>query len=131
MDQHEPFKYHLTYDFEAHPEGLSKDEVEAMGKSACSAFFAASILYPPDGSYSVLFMSKDGRTNEELPDGEWFKLFLMLSKRLSQSKTLDEGRRMLAGMPFEAWVKFFSGGPCSDPECAHSHDEAPPSDETH
>jgi hypothetical protein len=102
MGQH---PYHLKYRLDAFPEGFSVEEAKAAvedGFGSCDAMLLASIIFPEDGSYSCLFMSKDGRTGEDLPDAEWFKVWTMLAHRLAQSKTLgDDGRRQLAAYVFE------------------------------
>lgn len=98
-----PYTYHLAYQAESHPEGISKEELEARGNvGGCDAIFFASILFPPDGSYSLLFSSKDGRTGEELSDDEWFKIWMLLGKRLGDSRTLSAGKRQMAQFTWEA-----------------------------
>ncbi len=88
-------KYFLRYDIEAHPKGISKKAAKGDGAGWADALFLASIIYPPDGSLSMLFMSKDGRTGKELDDNEWFKVWALLAARLAQSKTLGPGKRGL------------------------------------
>jgi hypothetical protein len=96
-------KYKLTYRIKGYPNGLTKDELGPLAKSsqgedgfgACDAMLMASIIYPEDGSLSILFVGHDGRTNTELSDDEWFKVWSMLSGRLADSKTLGPGRRAL------------------------------------
>lgn len=85
-------KYKVLYSMEAKPEGFTADEVP-VGKSATDALFLTSIIYPEDGSLSMLFLSLDGRNDEVLPDSEWFKVWMFLTKRLGESKTLAENRR--------------------------------------
>lgn len=98
-------KYHLIYKTERKPEGISKEEVP-KGFGACHAMLMASIIYPPDGSYSVMFIGDDGRPGKDptLSDKEWFKAWGMLAKRLSESKTLDDGRKNLAAAVWEAFI---------------------------
>lgn len=95
-------RYRLTYEVKAHPASIGREDVPE-GHGACDAVLLASIIYPPDGSYSVLFVGEDGRTGKELADSEWFKVWAMLARRLSLSETLDEGRKELAAMTFEAF----------------------------
>jgi len=93
----EGYRYHLSYTLESHPDGITKEELRAQKRGGCDALMLmASIITPPDGSLSVQFFSMDGRTGEELPDSEWFKIWSMMSKRLAESKTLGEGRKLLA-----------------------------------
>ncbi len=128
-----PYQYHISYQAEPHPNGISKAELEAKGNvGGCDAIFFASILFPPDGSYSVLFSSKDGRTGEDLNDDEWFKIWMLLSKRLGESETLQEGKRDFAQFTWEAIRDILFGkkqGTCA-PECACS-DEYPDKKATH
>lgn len=87
--------YKILYKLEHNEKGVPGSEVpEGMG--ATDALFAASILYPPDGSLSVMFFSKDGRTGKELEDIEWFKVWILLANRLAKSKTLDPVRKEIA-----------------------------------
>ena len=89
-------KYHLTYDVEPHPNGITGKKIGKLNKFGTDALFWASIMYPEDGSLSVLFGSLDGRNGKDLEDHEWFKVFMLLSGRLAKSKTLDAGRVALA-----------------------------------
>ena len=100
-------KYKLRYKIERKPEGFTVDEAKAMSKEgygACDAVLLASIIFPEDGSYSLFFIGEDGRTDTELSDHEWFKVWSMLAKRLGQSKTLDPGRREFANATFHAFL---------------------------
>lgn len=106
-------KYKLVYKTERHPEGLTKEQLQARpdGKeiSACDASLIASIIYPEDGSLSILFIGEDGRTNTELADHEWFKVWILLAKRLGDSQTLDPGKKEIAAFTFESWCKLMQG----------------------
>lgn len=93
-------KYRLTWNYEAHPEGITKDQVP-KNNGACDAMLVASILYPPDGSLSVMFAGHDGRTAGELEDREWFKVFVLLAARLGQSESLGEAERTFAQATFD------------------------------
>jgi hypothetical protein len=99
-------RYKMTYEVHRKPEGFTKAELNKMSEAnedlaAADAVLIASILYPEDGSLSVLFIGYDGRTDETLSDLEWFKVWVMLTSRLSKSKTLHEGKRELCGLVFE------------------------------
>ena len=85
-------KYHLTYELTPHPEGITKEDVPP-GHGACDAAILCSIMYPPDGSYSLLLLPADGRNGDRLPDSEIFKVWTLMTKRLAESKTLPEPRR--------------------------------------
>jgi len=120
--------YHLLYAVEAVPEGISEEEAREQaeqeqakkGKGACTAIILAPILYPEDGSYSVLFLSKDGRTDEELDDSELFKAWSMLAHRLAQSETLSHGKKDLCGQVFDIV--------CGALRTAAEHENKPESD---
>ena len=96
-------KYHITYSIKAHKDGLTKEEVVAIddklekvdhgGAGGCHAIIAFSLIYPSDGSYSWLMVTKDGQTDKELSDDEVFKAWMMLTNRLAESKTLSEGKK--------------------------------------
>lgn len=91
-------RYRLTYDVQPQPKGLLKEEVP-KGKSAADAIMMASIIYPEDGSLSVLFISRDGRPeaapSHELAPHEIFKIWGMLASRLANNPALAAGQRAL------------------------------------
>ena len=89
------YRYHLTYEIRPHPAGVDRGDIpEHCGAS--DALFVASILYPPDGSLSVMTSGLDGRTGEDLADLEVFKVFTLLAKRLAESETLTDEKREFA-----------------------------------
>lgn len=101
-------KYKLAYQVERRPEGMSKEQLETFeGRwdpkktGACDAMLIASVLYPEDGSLSVLFIGHDGRTDTELADIEWWKVWTMLTRRLANSETLDPSRKEFCAEVFE------------------------------
>ena len=93
-------KYHTTYHVDAHTEGLTADEVP-KDSGACTAVIIGSLLYPPDGSYSAAFFTRDGRTDSELSDDELWKAWMMLAHRLAESGTLSEPKKALCRDVFE------------------------------
>ncbi len=104
--------YPVTYAIRHHPEGMPRAWIEEHNRKnqddllgATHALFCASILYPPDGTLSVLFGSMDGRKPDggELDDIEWFKVWTMLASRLATSKTLPEDKRQFAAVVFEMY----------------------------
>jgi len=97
-------KYHLLYDFTAESEGFTADDVPE-GHGACTAGVFMSLIYPPDGSYSSLLVSIDGRTGEELPPLEEFKAWVVASLALAKKLPRGEPRQILAQLTFEAWTK--------------------------
>lgn len=88
-------KYKVRYDIEMKVGEFTKDELMAENKSGTDALLYFSLLYPEDGSFSLLFNSIDGRTGKELDSNELFKVWSMLGHSLSNSKTLSEGKREL------------------------------------
>lgn len=101
-------QYKLLYQIERKPEGFSAEEAHARSKQgygACDALLLASIIYPKDGSLSVFFIGHDGRTDAELADHEWFKVWMMLTSRLAQSTTLESGRRAFCTAVFTELVQ--------------------------
>lgn len=102
--------YRMLYQInDAPPEGLSRDQIPD-GFGACDAMLLASIIYPEDGSLSVLFVSKDGRSGDDLEDKEWFKVWALLSARLAKSETLGEGKRSLCKSVHLAIAEAIMGG---------------------
>lgn len=99
------YNYKLTYKIKKHPKGIAKESVPD-GFGACDAVLFCSMLYPPDGSFSVYFMGIDGRKDDEkrfenLEDNEWFKVWMLLASRLANSKTLTADKKNLASEVFE------------------------------
>lgn len=88
--------YHILYDVEAHPEGLSIDEIKASGKGGCTALLLGSILFPPDGSYSIMFNNIDGRTGERLDSHEEWKAWIMMANYLMKKDDLSPDQQLLA-----------------------------------
>jgi hypothetical protein len=95
-------KYHLTYKFENHPDGLSLGEVERLeGKGgACDAVFLMSILFTKEGGLSFQDWSCDGRTGDGLDIDMHFKVWTYLSKLLAEQLPAG-GRRDLCESVFE------------------------------
>lgn len=87
-------RYHITYRVDAHPEGLTREEVEAKGDiGACTAVLIASLIYPPDGSFGCMFVSEDGRTEEDLAAGEIWKIWSLLAAHLAEREDLADAKR--------------------------------------
>lgn len=100
-------EYSLSYRLVRNDPPLSKEEAKAKteeGYGSCDAAVVMAILYPEDGSYSVLLSSLDGRTGEDLSDHEVFKAWWVLASRLAQSTTLDPGRAQFARITFESFA---------------------------
>lgn len=125
-------KYRLSYRLDPLDPPLGKEEVikrQEEGFGACDAMLVASIIYPEDGSYSLQFMSQDGRTGEDLTDLEMFKVWSMLSSRLAQSATLDPGRKMLCRVTFETIRDAILGARRVDDEDEIDDDDAEEEDD--
>lgn len=108
--------FHLTFTAEVHPEGLAREQIPD-DRGGCDAMLFASILYPEDGSLSIQFLGVDGRRSDrELQDREWFKVFAHLAKVLSESKELPLGQHELCvrvhDAVHDAIVASRSDGPC-------------------
>jgi hypothetical protein len=91
-----------------HPEGIEKAAVPE-GRGACDAMLLGSIVFPPDGSYSIMFMAIDGRTGEELSGVELFKAWAMLAKGLGENETLSPEKRALCESVWQAIAKAVRG----------------------
>lgn len=94
-------RYPLTYTITVHDPPLTADQVRAQNEGACDAVVIFSLIYPADGSFSSLLLSKDGRTGEELTDKELWKVWSMFARRLADSKTLDPARKAIAAIAFD------------------------------
>ena len=84
---------------------MTKDKIEE-GFGGCDAVLFCSMMYPPDGSFSVYFMGVDGRKEnkdqfENLKDIEWFKVWCLLASRLAASTTLEDNRKEICRQTFE------------------------------
>jgi hypothetical protein len=82
--------------------------VVAANRSACDAVVILSMIYPDDGSFSLLVNSHDGRHRSEVTEQDLFKCWFMLASRLAESlgpgwrrdiakKVLDRVREHVVG----------------------------------
>lgn len=113
--------YKVEWHMKLRPEGVKGEELDRLKCRGSDALFTASIAFPKDGSYSVYFDSIDGRSpsGEQLSDNEWFKIWMMLANRLSESKTLEQSRRQFVQITWETLRGALFGGPCNHAGCAH------------
>lgn len=92
-------QYKLIWKLDRVPIGVTQDKIPP-GYGGCDAVLFCSVMYPPDGSFSLYFIGVDGRKPKEmegtLEDIEWFKVWALMAKRLANSKTLAEDRRKFA-----------------------------------
>jgi hypothetical protein len=91
-------KYYITYRVEHHPEGLTKEEVEAQADGflgACHNLVGFSIIGTPGdgGPMSVLPFGKRGEDGEPLSAAQQWTLWLMWATRLSKEEGLDPFKR--------------------------------------
>jgi hypothetical protein len=94
-------KYKLKYKLEHECGNFEKESIKE-GEGATDALLIFSLLYPEDGSYSQYHYSIDGRNNgQEISDNDLFKIWTMLTKRLSDSKTLANNKKAFAGDVFK------------------------------
>ncbi len=97
--------YKLIYRLEKKLEGIVKEEVPE-GWGGCDAVLFCSMIYPPDGSFSVYFIGGDGRkegeVQENLEDIEWFKVWTLLASRLANSRTLSPDKKNFCQETFES-----------------------------
>jgi hypothetical protein len=98
-------KYKLIYKLDKQPKGVVKEEVPE-GFGACDAVLFCSMIYPPDGGFSVYFIGVDGRKEgpiqENLEDIEWFKVWTLLASRLAASQTLSPDKKNFCQETFES-----------------------------
>jgi hypothetical protein len=97
--------YKLTYKLKRHPKGITKEKIPE-GYGGCDAALFCSMIYPPDGGFSVYFIGvdgrKDGEIEENLADIEWFKVWTLLSSRLAASKSLPPDKKNFCRETFES-----------------------------
>lgn len=93
-------KYYITYEMNVHPEGLVKRDIPE-GHGAADAVVILSMLYPPDGSFSLAVPSLDGRTHRAVTDNELFKVWTLIASRLADSMTLSANKKEFARLVFE------------------------------
>jgi hypothetical protein len=98
-------KYKLIYNLTKKPKGITKERIPDNW-GGCDAVLFCSMLYPPDGSFSVYFIGvdgrKDGEINENLEDIEWFKVWTLLASRLASSKSLPPDKKNFCRETFES-----------------------------
>ena len=102
-------RWHATYATHLHPEGLTREQVPE-GHGACDALVIASLIYPSDGSFSSMFVARDGRTKDgELSAHEQFKAWSLWAGKLATS--LDPGtvRQQMAQLTYEMFLTTFFG----------------------
>ena len=93
-------RFHVLYTVKPVPEGMAFGEIPE-GAGACDALIVCSIVYPADGTFRLEVRSLDGRGPGPVEDKELFKMWSLLANRLSESTTIGENQRKIAGHVFE------------------------------
>lgn len=94
-------KFHLTYEAQVHPEGITKEELEDE-EGACDAVVIMPLTFPEGGSYSWDLVTLNGRNEtNELDGDELWKAWLMLTKHLSLRTDLRPGKAVVCGKVFQ------------------------------
>jgi hypothetical protein len=87
-------KYYLEYDARPHPDGIEVGE-QQEGYGLSDAILTASILRPEDGSYSIMWLSMEGKTGEQMESAEIWKAWYLLAEKLRADTELSAERRKL------------------------------------
>lgn len=87
-------KYNITYLISVHPEpaGLEKSQIPP-GCGGAQGLLVVSVIWSDDGTQSIKFTSKDGRSDTDLPPEEWWRIWCTLSAYLRDLKGLDHDKR--------------------------------------
>lgn len=96
-------KYKLTYEWHAHPTGLTAEEVLRLRKGACDEALLASVIRQDD-EYSCQFVSKSGDTDKEISDTEIFQIWIALTQKLASSSTLEDGPKKFCEAVFNSMI---------------------------
>lgn len=91
-------KYNLTYNVK--PEKITRKKVAKSSCGSCDAIIMAPIQLPDDGSISVSFLSSDAEGNS-LPITDWFKVWALLTRKLSESNDLSKDKRLFCKSVFD------------------------------
>lgn len=106
--------FKLRYEFDAQAGDFVKADANGAGLTDAVVFL--SLVYPPDGSFSLAVISQDGRTGEPVDPHELFKAWLMVGDQLARNADLDEGRRAFAQMTFDMfWRGLAASSPIGEP----------------
>jgi len=92
-------RYHMSYDFQRHEDGITKEELSPRG--GCDSIGFISVIHSPDGGSSTAFIGRNGVTGEDWTDGDWFRAWTLLARRLTDSDELGEGQRAVCGAAFD------------------------------
>jgi hypothetical protein len=95
--------FYVTYSVKVHPEGIHKSEIPE-DESACDAIAMLPIAFPPNGSFSMMLRTRDGRGGESKPmkaDDIW-KAWVTMGAFIKDDPQLTEAQRLLARKVFDA-----------------------------
>lgn len=131
----DPSKYYTTFTIENHEDGLTLEEVKALGDhvGATHDMLTASMIHTPDGGLSTLFRGMH-HTGRELSPTEYFKVWLLLTKNVLDQLEADpeepKGEHTRVGFLKVVWETIqgaISGDhSCGDPDCSANHDHDKP-----
>lgn len=93
--------YYLTYKVTAHPSGITKEQVPD-GEGACHSIIVHSMLYQPDGSFSLLTVGTDGRNDRDVEPNEMFKVWTLMASELADYDQLSPNKREFCKVVFES-----------------------------
>ena len=102
-------KYKLKYRFKIVEVGeFLREEFKGRDIGGCDSIMLTSILYPDDGSYSMMPMTF-GPDGKEMAAKEQFKAWVLMGKHISDrlKSTGENARSEIAKMPIEMMKMFF------------------------
>lgn len=105
----EEYIYALRYQWntEFRKEGYKKEDQLAVDYGLCDAFMFVSVLLPPDGSYSQMIISSNGKTQQPMTDKEKFKVWMTLGLSLADEGKLKGWHKQMVDMMAKMVRKMF------------------------
>ena len=101
--------YRVRYTL-SHEVGSFSDNQAGEEQGLTDAFVFLSILYPEDGSYSILPITVDGRHGEKALDPiQEYKAWLLWGHAISEKLPDNDVRKEVAAMPMELLRKVERG----------------------
>jgi hypothetical protein len=99
----------VVYTINHYKEGKPVSWLKENKLGGCDAMLAVSVIRPPDGSLSTLFMSLEGATGEEMTGDEKFKIWMLLASHLMKSESLRPACKQFAEQVFDIYRKAILG----------------------
>jgi hypothetical protein len=97
--------FYVTYKVKVHPEGIKQSEL-AQDESACDAIVMLPVGFPPNGSFSMMIRSKDGRPLEGGPGpmapNDLWRAWVTMGALIKDDPKLSPAQRLLASKVFDA-----------------------------